>query len=65
MKGSLAAMQSFAFLSRDKFKDAELGEHFYKIISEDVEKTLSLLNCYCDIFDSIPCGKKGYCTNAD
>jgi nitrogen-specific signal transduction histidine kinase len=48
VKGSLSAMKTFAFLSRDRFKDAELGEHFYRIISEDVEKTLSVLGCYCD-----------------
>jgi len=41
-------MKSFASLSRDVFKDAELGEHYYKIICADIEKTMSLLNCYCD-----------------
>ena len=41
-------MKSFAALSRDAFKDAELGEHYYKIICADIEKTMSLLNCYCD-----------------
>ena len=48
VKGSLSAMKTFAFLSRDRFKDAELGEHFYQIISDDIEKTLSVLDCYCD-----------------
>jgi hypothetical protein len=48
IKGTLAAMKAFAFLSRDQFKDQELGEHFYKIVNEDVEKTISLLNCFGD-----------------
>ena len=48
MKGSLVAMQSFASLSRDAFKDAELGEYYYEIICAEFEKTMSLLNCYCD-----------------
>ena len=48
MKGNLAAMKSFASLSRDAFKDPELGEHYYEIICADIEKTMSLLNCYCN-----------------
>jgi nitrogen-specific signal transduction histidine kinase len=48
VKGSLAAMKTFAFLSKDKFTDSELGEDFYRIVSEDVEKTISLLNCFQD-----------------
>jgi len=48
VKGSLAGMKTFAFLSRDKFSDAELGEDFYQIVSEDIEKTISLLNCFQD-----------------
>jgi hypothetical protein len=46
VKGSLSAMMTLAFFSRDKFKDAELGQHFYEVVSEDLEKTISLLNCY-------------------
>jgi hypothetical protein len=46
IKGTLSAMKAFAFLSRDKFIDSELGEYFVKIISGEVEKTLSLLNCF-------------------
>jgi nitrogen-specific signal transduction histidine kinase len=48
VKGSLAGMKTFAFLSKDKFNDAELGEDFYQIVSEDIEKTISLLNCFQD-----------------
>jgi nitrogen-specific signal transduction histidine kinase len=48
VKGSLAGMKTFAFLSKDKFSDSELGEDFYQIVSEDIEKTISLLNCFQD-----------------
>jgi len=48
VKGSLAAMKTFAFLSKDKFSDSELGEDFYRIVSDDIEKTISLLNCFQD-----------------
>ncbi|MGQ9645982.1 MAG: hypothetical protein ACUVWO_05510 [Thermodesulfobacteriota bacterium] len=48
VKGSLAGMKTFAFLSKDKFSDAALGEDFYQIVSEDIEKTISLLNCFQD-----------------
>jgi hypothetical protein len=46
MKGRLAAMKSFALLSQDAFKDAELGQHYYETVSEDVEKTTAMLDCY-------------------
>jgi hypothetical protein len=48
MKASLAAMQAYAFILRDNSKDKELGEHFYKIVNADIEKTISLLNCFND-----------------
>lgn len=48
IKASLSAMQAFAFLSRENFKDRELGEHFYKIVNEDIAKTISLLDCFND-----------------
>ena len=51
VKGSLAGMKTFAFLSKDKFSDAELGEDFYQIVSEDIEKTISLLNCFQDFLN--------------
>ena len=60
MKGSLAAMKSFAILSRDAFKDAELGGHYYNIISEDIERTMSVLDCYCSYLRfNNPARKKG------
>ena len=48
IKASLAAMQAYAFILRDNSKDKELGEHFYKIVNADIEKTVSLLNCFND-----------------
>jgi len=48
IKASLSAMQAFAYLSKDNFKDQELGEHFCKIVNEDIEKTISLINCFDD-----------------
>jgi hypothetical protein len=48
IKASLSAMQAFAFLSRENFKDRELGEHFYKIVNEDIRKTISLIDCFND-----------------
>ncbi|HXX35336.1 MAG TPA: hypothetical protein VEM15_12760 [Thermodesulfobacteriota bacterium] len=48
IKASLSAIQAFAFLSRENFKDRELGEHFYKIVNEDITKTISLIDCFND-----------------
>jgi hypothetical protein len=59
IKASLAAMNAFAFLSRDNFKDQELGEHFYNIVNKDIEKTISLLDCFNDYLNlSTPIVKK-------
>jgi signal transduction histidine kinase len=46
VKASLAAMQAYAFLSLDNSKDKELAEHFYKIVNADIERTVSLLDCF-------------------
>jgi hypothetical protein len=48
VKASLAAMQAYAFLSLDNSKDKELAEQFYKIVNADIEKTISLLDCFND-----------------
>jgi hypothetical protein len=48
IKASLAAMQTYAFILRDNSQDKELGDHFYKIVNADIEKTVSLLNCFND-----------------
>jgi hypothetical protein len=48
IKASLSAMQAFAFLSRENFRDRDLGEHFYRIVNEDIGKTISLIDCFND-----------------
>ncbi len=48
IKASLSAMQAFAHLSKDNFKDPELGDQFCQIVNEDIEKTISLINCFDD-----------------
>lgn len=48
VKASLAAMQAYAFLSMDNSKDRELGQHIYKIVNGDIEKTISLLDRFID-----------------
>jgi hypothetical protein len=48
IKASLSAMQAFAHLSKENFKDQEMGEQFFKIVNEDIEKTISLINCFDD-----------------
>ncbi len=59
IKASLSAMQAFAFLSRENFKDQDLGEHFYKIVNEDITKTISLIDCFNDYINfSTPMVKK-------
>lgn len=47
-RGSLAAMKTLAFYSRENFKNPELGDYFYRVVSEDIEKTISLLDCFCE-----------------
>jgi len=59
VKASLAALQAYAFLSLDNSKDKELAEHFYKIVNADIEKTISLLDCFNDYINfSTPMIKK-------
>jgi signal transduction histidine kinase len=59
IKASLAAMEAYAFLSLDNSKDKELAEHFYKIVNADIEKTISLLDCFNDYINfSTPMIKK-------
>ncbi len=64
IKASLSAMQAFAFLSRENFKDRELGEHFYKIVEEDIGKTISLIDCFNDYINfTTPLVKKDTVNN--
>jgi hypothetical protein len=59
VKASLAAMQAYAFLSMDNSKDKELGQHIYKIVNGDIEKTISLLDRFNDYINfSTPMVKK-------
>jgi len=46
VRGSMAAMKTLAFYSRQNFKDNELGEYFYRVVTEDIEKTMSVLDCF-------------------
>lgn len=48
VRGSLAAMKTLAFYSRENFRDKELGDYFYNVVSEDIEKTLFILDCFCE-----------------
>lgn len=59
IKASLSAMQAFAHLSKENFKDQEMGDQFFKIVNEDIEKTISLINCFDDYLTfSTPTVKK-------
>ncbi|MBM4339071.1 MAG: hypothetical protein FJ110_05975 [Deltaproteobacteria bacterium] len=46
VRGSMAAMKTLAFYSRQNFKDKELGEYFYRVVTDDIEKTISVLDCF-------------------
>ena len=48
VKETLDTIKSLTNLSREKFSDAKFGEYFCKTITEDVEKTDSMLNCFFD-----------------
>lgn len=64
VKASLAAMQAYAFLSMDNAKDRELGQHIYKIVNGDIEKTISLLDRFNDYINfSTPTIKKDTVNN--
>ncbi len=63
-RGSLAAMKTLAFYARENFRDADLGDYFYRVVSEDIEKTISLLDCFCDyIHVNTPVKKMGTIQN--
>lgn len=44
IKNPLVSIKTFTQLLRDKFDDLEFREHFYRIITEDIEKIDTLLN---------------------
>src|SRR4030043_89558 len=44
IKNPLVSIKTFTQLLRDKFDDGEFREHFYKIVTEDIEKIDFVLN---------------------
>ena len=44
IKNPLVSVKTFTQLLREKFNDAEFREHFYRIVTEDIEKIDSVLN---------------------
>lgn len=48
LRGSMAAMKTLAYYSRENFRDKELGDYFYRVVTEDIEKTVSVLECFYD-----------------
>ena len=46
VRGSIAAMKTLAFYARENFRDRELGDYFYRVVTEDIEKTISVLDCF-------------------
>jgi nitrogen-specific signal transduction histidine kinase len=44
IKNPLVSIKTFTQLLRDKFDDGEFREHFYKIVTEDIEKIDYVLN---------------------
>ena len=44
IKNPLVSVKTFTQLLREKFSDAEFREHFYRIVTEDIEKIDAVLN---------------------
>jgi len=44
IKNPLVSIKTFTQLLREKFNDGEFREHFYRIVTEDIEKIDSVLN---------------------
>ena len=44
IKNPLVSVKTFTQLLREKFNDGEFREHFYRIVTEDIEKIDSVLN---------------------
>ena len=44
IKNPLVSVKTFTQLLREKFNDVEFREHFYRIVSEDIDKIDSVLN---------------------
>lgn len=58
VRGSMAAMKTLAFYSKENFRDRELGEYFHRVVTEDIEKTMSLLDCFFEYLNLINPVKK-------
>ena len=48
IKNSLGSIKNYAQISRGKFSDREFGEHYYRAVTEDVEKMEIVLNSLMD-----------------
>ncbi len=44
VKNPLVSIKTFTQLLRDKFSDEEFREHFYKVVTEDIEKIDAVMN---------------------
>ncbi len=44
VKNPLVSIKTFTHLLREKFNDGEFREHFYKIVTEDIEKIDAVMN---------------------
>jgi nitrogen-specific signal transduction histidine kinase len=44
IKNPLVSIKTFTQLLREKFNDAEFRDHFYRVVTEDIEKIDSVLN---------------------
>jgi nitrogen-specific signal transduction histidine kinase len=59
IKNPLVSIKTFTQLLREKFNDAEFRNHFYKVMTEDIDKIDSVLNSLLDYIKIItPVEKK-------
>jgi nitrogen-specific signal transduction histidine kinase len=60
IKNPLVSVKTFTQLLREKFNDAEFREHFYRIVTEDIEKIDTVLNWLLNYIKiNTPLEKKG------
>jgi nitrogen-specific signal transduction histidine kinase len=60
IKNPLVSIKTFTQLLREKFNDTEFRNHFYKVMTEDIEKIDSVLNSLLDYIKIVtPVEKKG------
>lgn len=46
IKSTLGSIRGFTELSQSRFKDAEFGNNFHRMVTEDIDKTDSELDCF-------------------